>query len=115
MPAEKEFLGGFGIHERAQYGQYQIQSISIEHISVKRYREYKYPIKIIFTPILTIPRDRINPRDSYQAFLNSIAGTKIIYSDYGNPYECNIDEETVELDPEAGNIIAQLMGHSYRV
>ena len=46
MPEPAQFLAGFELYEGKSMSGYTILHISIQHITVKRYHHYDYPISI---------------------------------------------------------------------
>lgn len=88
MPSPAEFLKGFGIEKNAIIGgNFQINSVSIEHIIEKHYQRYKFPIEIT---IIGKP-DTFNIDAAMKSLDNISNQIIVIYSKYGNPYKCKID------------------------
>ena len=86
MPEPKAFLSGFNIYEGLTINNFTLKSINIEHNVIIRYHEYEYPITLTFTR-----QDNENINKLLTHLNNYTSQYKIIYSAYGNPYKCTID------------------------
>ena len=109
----KSFCPALGLHQGLNIAGYKLIDIDISHQSVKRYHEYKYPIRLTFD----CSNEKYNNQQLESQLKSQISGDKIIYSDYGNPYNCNIEFQSIDRC-QHGNIVIltliHLLGHSYR-
>mgnify|MGYP000718142495 CR=1 FL=1 len=116
MPNPRAFLGGFQIFKNLQLAPGCIVTkIKIEHIVVKQYREYTFPLTIEITGDL--PSAEI-----LHLFKTHVNGHKVINSQYGNPYDCYISDFEIKLAPQQPlmnstkrNYIIKCMGYGKRV
>jgi hypothetical protein len=85
MPKVPSYLKGFDLKKGDVFADFEITNISIEHHEIKRFREYQYPTVIDF-------EYRGNGKPDPQRLLDQLhshlAGEKVIYTRYGNPYSC---------------------------
>ena len=110
MPTLSEYLQGFNIHQGLIIQGYILSQIMGTEHSVTRYREYKYDITLIFEPhqLHTKPQNLIQGLDAYT---NS---PKIVYTEYGNPYQCNFGQPYIA-HISSDVVIIKTVGHSHRV
>jgi hypothetical protein len=107
MPEAHKFISGFGIHIHMNIAGYSLEHMQVDHITVTRYREYQYPIALHFD-------GSGNVSQLISEIKRMISGSRIINSNYGNPYQCNIDYQGYTNEGN-GRIRVDLLGHSYRV
>lgn len=118
MPKPAAYLRGFGISEGMTLGQsdwssgFVLEKIHVQHVTVKRYREYKYIITMVWHPLdkeakiehLLIDLDR------------STAEKRRIVTQYGNPYLCDFGDHFEYDTPSGGtSIVVTSVGHCHRV
>lgn len=85
-----------------------LNSINIEHREIIRYREYEYPIRLVFSG---------NPSEKNKLlgeFSKHVSETRIINSRYGNPYKCDFGIPKIYGTSES-HVIIDSIGHSYRI
>ena len=109
MPEPAEFLHGFGLHEQKIYNGYILENAYATHKSIKRYQEYYYNIQLVFKNLGTG-----NYNDLYNTIQQITKESHIIYG-VRNPYKCIIDPPKDITTDNNGNVIFNLIGHSYRV
>lgn len=85
MPKVPSYLKGFDLKKGDVFADFLIVKILIEHLEIKRFREYQYPTTIDFEY-----QGQGNPDpDRLMKELHShLGGEKVIYTRYGNPYSC---------------------------
>ena len=112
MPKPQKFLEGFGLHEGLTLAGYRLMDIQISHEQVKRYQEYKYPLRLTFD--CANETNDTQYQQLYQALVSKISGDKTIYTEYGNPYKCTIEFLYMERC-EHRNLVVHLLGHAERI
>jgi hypothetical protein len=111
MPNPEAFLHGFKIKKSMIIADYRLDEISIEHVTIKRYKQYEYPIEMTFT---YIGENSPNP-DLLLADLKDLTSEDIvIYTSYGNPYECSFGNPSI-ISEGNDQITISSEGHSYRI
>jgi hypothetical protein len=111
MPAPSAFLNGFHLKKNQTFGpDIQIRKASAGHIVVERYAKYEFPIQLVVSSKLS----KANILEEWNHF---IKGSKIIYSQYGNPYKCTIrDSEVHAVSSVASNtFVISCLGIGVRV
>ena len=88
MPNPHAFIDGFNVYEGLTIGYFELVHLTIEHNTIVRYHNYEYPMTFEFRKI-----NRCNIKSNeidtlINAFHKYTSGSKIINSEYGNPYEC---------------------------
>lgn len=86
MPGYKDFLAGFGLMKNLQIGNWIVTHILIEHQQIIRYEKYQYPIELTFQPL----NQNADLNQLYQDLMNYTKDSRVIYSKYGNPYNCTL-------------------------
>jgi len=91
MPEPSVYLQGFSVRQGMQFGRYVLANITISHSPVKEYRQYEYPIELTFhyagghaSGVVT----QSDVQDLIQQVQEYVGGTRVIYTQWGNPYEC---------------------------
>lgn len=119
MPDLEDYLTGFGIHENLEIAGYILKEIQSTHTQVVRYKEYAYSITMTFYHMTQHTKDEatmnMNANQLVMALKQMTAGTKIINSHYGNPYQCDFGIPTIQKVYLDGHVVISTMGHSYRV
>lgn len=110
MPSARDFLQGFGIVEGMQIGPYVLRNIDIQHVPIVQYREYVYPMKLLFVARKKVFNQYSNQYSNQQQnqqfdqglnrqpnadvllkmLQSMVQDSKVIRSHYGNPYRCEI-------------------------
>jgi len=85
MPGQSLYTAGFGLSQGMVLNGYQLVSIEIGHKQIRRYKEYSYPSKLVWRP----QGSSANKSNLISSLNSTLGGTKIINSEYGNPYSCN--------------------------
>lgn len=107
MPDYAAFLKGFGIKKGIIVDNYKLNEIHITHNVIQQYRQYEYHITLIFD----------GQGDDNKLLLNLknyVKGNRIIYSKYGNPYNCNFGILKLHKSNE-NHVIIQSIGTAIRV
>lgn len=107
MPLPGKFLAGFNVHQNMHIGGYVLVDIKIEHETVIRYHEYRYPMTLTW-------EGKGDAGTLLNKFEEHVAGKRIIDSEYGNPYECDFGNIRVH-DGGNGTVVMTTVGHSRRV
>ena len=107
MPAPAKFLSAWGIGKRNLYKLFslKITFIKIGHNVIKRYQEYEFPIEIQFSDKNAAIQQKQNIQHLFQEFVSK---HQIVDSQYGNPYNCWIDNISVD---DEGVLRAHGYGH----
>ena len=85
MPKQRRYLSGFNLHKGLQLSGYQLENISVGHVTIVRYREYQYPSVLTWKKI----QDGADPNQLLNSVSSYLRGEKTIYTAYGNPYKCD--------------------------
>ena len=88
MPSPQEFIKAYGFRNNMEIDGYNLNKIIIDHNVIKRYREYKYNIKLYFENNY----ENSNLNNLKKIVREMFSKTKIIKSNYGNPYECSVKD-----------------------
>lgn len=111
MPEFDKYIREFGIFNGLKIANYTLIDINGYHEPVVKYKEYRYPIKLIFSP----DNDHVNPKILLEYILYLTSGTRTIYTSYGNPYQCNFGNPRIVKVEMNGDVIIYTVGHSYRI
>jgi len=110
MPSAEKFLSSFGFIKGSQFDGYILTTIISNHITIKRYQEYEYPIELLFSNINNGTWENL-----FKVLKNIIMDENIIKG-VRNPYKCTIDYPVHgDVYKENDNIRIYLTGHAYRV
>ena len=113
MPDPGRFDKGFNLENNSKFGKYIIASHSNVETAIRSYQEYSYNITIKFINnrggVFTFPE--IN--DLKNVFESSISSDRIIYTAYGNPYNCSLRVKNSYTD--GVYYVFECEGHAYRV
>ena len=113
MPDSGRFDKGFNLEDGSKLGKYTIETHFNNERSIIRYKEYSYDITIKFINNRRRVFTQEEIEDLKRLFSNSISSSRIIYTAYGNPYECSI---TINHSYEDGiYYVFECKGHAYRV
>lgn len=103
MPYASAFKEGFGLEvgteiEDNYSGQkWRIDSVKIGHQVLVRYQSYGFPITLVLS---SVRKDKVPKMQLHGLARNAISQftktPRIVYSQYGNPYLCEIPKWTVE-------------------
>lgn len=88
MPKVGKYLSGFGLQEGSYLDGYFLAKISAEHVSVRRYREYQYPVTMTWQ----VYDQTANYSNLFRDLSIYLSGDRTIYTSYGNPYQCNFGQ-----------------------
>ena len=115
MPAPKEYLRGYDLHEGMVLAGYQLVSIDLKHETVSTYKEYRYPIVMFWK---NIDHNR-NPQDLITALDQHVAKDRVIYTSYGNPYQChfgNLDHHYSQSSHDGQDeLVVNSIGYCHRI
>lgn len=112
MPDPSTFLKNFKLKKGLIIDNYKLKSIKIEHEVIKTYKEYQYPITLIWINLEKKPTSVSKFKsDLYRL----ISKTKIINSHYGNPYRSTISLHSINDYDGNGDLHVNLLGHAIRV
>lgn len=110
MPDFRTFVDGFGFVEGNKFDNYRIFSVNGDETTVKRYHQYSYIINIDF---VKTSEGNLEIEDIIKLYISRI-GKKIIYTKYGNPYQCEV--EYVDFKKlKNDHYLVKLIGKSMRV
>jgi len=102
MPKVPKYLSGFNISKGLILDGYRLDDIDIGHVTIQRYKKYQYPTKMVWTQIAPGMSNPVDPQTFVHSLSNYLGNNKIIYTAYGNPYNCNFG--TLELINTSNNI-----------
>ncbi len=104
MPSATRFRKGFGLPDIGEkISGWVVESSEIEHIPIKRYRKYRYPIHYEFEGSGDI--------STLKSLFNQ--SSRIIYTRYGNPYRCSISLKDIRR--EDGKVVVEAEGYCERI
>lgn len=84
MPSPSSFLRGFNLKRGVSIGGgWKIEKTSIQHKVIERYKKYEFPMKISLV-------SKNNTSSAKEYLHHFTSHSKIINSQYGNPYRCTI-------------------------
>ena len=113
MPAPPQYKKGFKVKKGMVISGYKLKDVTVKHVRVKIFRHYKYPTKMVFTPInknvsLFIFKSKL------KKFLQS---KRIIYSYHHNPYRCSFygSKQLRYLKRSNGDVVVSCEGECFRV
>lgn len=118
MPSAKKYLAGFGVHEGLRFGPYVLTNIEIEHVPIRRYREYEYPTALTFQ---SEGSTRGDARALAAAVMRQFAAEpRTIYTSYGNPYRCDFQwpigsPPGISSVGDGSTVVLHFTGHSQRI
>lgn len=84
MPKVQKYLSGFQLYEGLILNGYKLKQLSVQHQQIVRYQEYSYPTQMIW--------EKIDPNTNPDILINKLnekLTDRVIYTSYGNPYQCN--------------------------
>ena len=91
MPNPRAFLQAFGLHKNIIIGEgCVLTKVAIKHIAVEQYRRYTFPLTLGITTTLKSASQVLDHVKSY------VDGHQVVNSQYGNPYDCYIDDFTIQ-------------------
>lgn len=101
MPKFNSYIKGFNLFQGEKMGGYNLNSIKGSHIEVVRYRKYKYPITLSFANV----SGNGNPKLLLKSLKNKVKNPEIIYTHWGNPYECHFGSPKISSTTKTATII----------
>lgn len=110
MPQPEEYLKGFGLRQGMILAGYELFSIDLKHNTIRRYREYSYPIVMIWRPLNT----GSNMAELIRQLESMVSQEKVIYTQYGYPYKCNFGHLEHHYE-EADHVVINSMGYCQRI
>jgi len=114
MPSSSVFATDFTMRQRKLQKiskdlglQIKIKKVEVSHVLIEEYKIYEFPIIIKVEG----PEKDLN---IFISHLNKTIGIhkSILYSQYGNPYECSIKEK---FKLSSNNNIISSLGHAFRI
>jgi len=103
MPNPTAFLKKFKL---THVGDFQMYNYDVKHTEVVRYREYSYSGILYYD-------GKGNYEDFKREFNHKVSESVVVFSDYGNPYECHI--ESVRFQRKENDIIVTFLGRAFRI
>ena len=110
MPQPYKYLDGFGLEKGSYANGYYLSNISIDHVTIKRYNQYQYPITLTWE----IYDETSDHEKLSNTLITYLQGDRIIYSEYGNPYRCNFGELKID-KKDKNKIIMSSTGTCQRI
>src|SRR5579872_2291370 len=115
MPDTKDFLAAWGLKIGTQsIGAFQV-TIRARHIEIEQYRKYGFDIEMKFErkdKKSSVSQEDWNKFRGELAF--KIAGKKLVYSRYGNPYVCEMGEPKFEVFRDHSSGVIRVQGFATR-
>jgi hypothetical protein len=113
MPEPSKYKAGYGLKEGKVIDGYKLQDIKIDHITQEKYKTYTYPTSLTFVEV----KKGGDMQDLVNTFHSEVEGERIIYTSYGNPYECDFGgvHEIKGYKQSNGNVIITAEGICLRV
>ena len=111
MPGVKDYLRGFGITKGMTIGNYKLIDIHIQHAVIELYKEYQYPIELVFS----YNSAEHNCKALLTELQKHVSGERVINSRYGNPYRCNFGIMQAQCERQDATLTLRTVGHSYRI
>ena len=111
MPALKAYLKAFNIRVGLKIRDYILQNVNGDHIPIITYRQYEYPIEMIFIP----QKQSANPHALLNRLIQQTSEHKVVYTGYGNPYQADFGTPTIEYINPDGSVIISTIGNAYRI
>jgi hypothetical protein len=87
MPSPAAFAKSFGLVSGSTVAGYQLLNYTIGHQTITRYHVYHFPLAFNFRQI-----GAGTPRQLLSQLQQLGANKRDVLSDYGNPYECHIQD-----------------------
>ena len=119
MPKSEKFLSGFNIHKGLNIDNYTLTNIEIDHVEIKKFNEYLYPMELTFKNNDNHLVDLECTKELIFKFQDYIKNHKIIYSEsaHPRPYKCTITfNECLHTDDDNFNeIIIKCTGFGKRI
>lgn len=117
MPNPRDFLIGFQLFKNTPISPTcTILKVKIKHIEVEQYKKYTFPLTI---EVSSKDSEMANILESCTTFLS---GHKIINSQYGNPYDCFIQDFSIApsltqplFQKDVKNYVITCMGYGNRI
>lgn len=110
MPDISEYLSKFGIIKGIELGGYRLVDVTGIHTEISK-GHYEYPITMKFRSSTQSAKV-----DSLIAQLSKqTAEDKVIYSSYGNPYECHFGTPQLSHIESDGTVVITSLGNSHRI
>lgn len=106
MPKGTVFVRAFNLVS-GQLAHGAIKHVSVDHEEVIRFREYSYHITLEVVEVT-------NPKQLLSEIKSRCRGTKIINSEYGNPYKCWIDADSFHILGKLDKVTITCIGHGIR-
>lgn len=96
MPGEKRFLKGFNLGPDRKIAGFVLSDATASETPIKRYSEYEYDVWLYFRGQAT--------EKNYQRLEQALSnlGDQIIYTSYGNPYLCQLNNPQIVAGNRSG-------------
>lgn len=112
MPETGPYLRGFGIKKNIILDEYQLNSYSITHEEVVKYRKYNYDTILNFTAI----GNNYDIDNLLQELIDQTKNSRIIDSRFGNPYRCWFgDPKIIKHNKNYSQVKILCLGSSKRI
>lgn len=118
MPNPELYMKKFNVSKGQIYGEYVLSSVKCIESLVVRYQEYKYQIIIKADYVGKNIKPSISKVNNFNdIFYNHISNNLIIYTHYGNPYECTFlyNSPIIEYNDDYSKINMLYIGHARRI
>jgi hypothetical protein len=113
MPKVPAYIRGFGLKKGMVIEGYTLTSINIQHKKIKLFQEYGYPTTLTWAPTRTSPNG--SSIFLIASLSKKLAGSKVIYTAYRNPYRCSFGHLEVKGKGESKTVIITSHGVCKRI
>lgn len=110
MPEIDDYLSGFGILNGLELSGYRLISAVGSHLELSK-GNYEYPVTMRWRSIISSAKHD----DLIRAIAKKTERSKVIYSKYGNPYECEFGEPQLSHIESDGTVVITAVGNSHRL
>lgn len=111
MPDVELYLNAFGIKYGLRIARYVLQNVEADHHPTIPYREYRYPVRMLFVPEIY----EANPGNLLQTLRTNTQIPQVVYTKYGNPYRSDFGNPIIESVYPDGSLIVSTLGHAIKI
>jgi len=123
MPSPSAFKKGVGLADGSTFGSFEVVSCTCGHEMVRQNELYRFPLEIL---LRMAPKKRARQRDPHAAreqptekgalgaLKKHLSGSRLIYSEYGSPYDCTVGPLHERRDAQEGLLAFTATGKAVR-
>lgn len=110
MPSSRSLAKAYDIHRGIEIYGWILHSFKLEHVPVKNFKIYEYPLEMIFEPI----ESEYSSIDKFKnEIIKRLEKHCIVLSRWKNSYECYFDK--IHINNEEMRITVHALGHGIRI